>query len=448
MKNKYDYIIIGAGPSGLFSAYALSKKYNTKNILILDKGYSYEKRKCPILQSQNICNCKTCSILSGIGGSAFYIPAKLSNYPAGSKLLSMFKDEQECKFIYLEVLNAFKEYGLNILPPGAESTYVNNYQKFAKKLNRDIYLKYYNSQEFSRDNFSDFIHNLQSYLYSVGVEIVPETEIIGLKKEKGLFVLNDNQENIIYTDKIVVATGETGAFWWHDISEKMNVIKKTSSIDVGIRIEFPSDIIKNIYSFHKDPKFIFEAPDGSELRSYCTLSNGEVVICRNGDFRVVDGISCSHDNGIGSMTIFNRIYPEVYNAIDYAKILSDIVYKKCNGKIAVSTIGELLEGEVIKNIKTQTLHYTENIQLSKVTPSQVLENLRYGIKRLAEVIKGIDIPTNIVYYPAIDKLWAELVLKQNFETSVDGLYVVGDATGIARGIFQAALMGYVCGTKI
>ena len=45
---KYDVIIIGAGPGGIFSAYELIHQNKDLKIAVFEEGYSLEKRHCPI----------------------------------------------------------------------------------------------------------------------------------------------------------------------------------------------------------------------------------------------------------------------------------------------------------------------------------------------------------------------------------------------------------------
>ena len=52
---KYDVIIVGAGPGGIFSAYELTKKNPSLKVAVFEKGYSLEKRKCPIDGANEIC---------------------------------------------------------------------------------------------------------------------------------------------------------------------------------------------------------------------------------------------------------------------------------------------------------------------------------------------------------------------------------------------------------
>ena len=47
MEQKYDVIIVGAGPSGIFCAYELMDKNPELRVLMIEKGRSIELRKCP-----------------------------------------------------------------------------------------------------------------------------------------------------------------------------------------------------------------------------------------------------------------------------------------------------------------------------------------------------------------------------------------------------------------
>lgn len=50
---KYDVIIVGAGPMGIYTAYELMKKSPDKKVLLVDKGHDIYHRNCPILKKQN-----------------------------------------------------------------------------------------------------------------------------------------------------------------------------------------------------------------------------------------------------------------------------------------------------------------------------------------------------------------------------------------------------------
>ena len=63
---KYDVIIIGAGPGGIFATYELSKKMPNLSIAVFEAGH-----KIP-----NCIQCKSCSIMSGFGGAGAFSDGK------------------------------------------------------------------------------------------------------------------------------------------------------------------------------------------------------------------------------------------------------------------------------------------------------------------------------------------------------------------------------------
>ena len=71
---KYDVIIIGAGPGGIFSAYELVKRKPELKIAVFELGNSLERRRCPIdgKKVKSCIKCKTCAIMSGFGGAGAF----------------------------------------------------------------------------------------------------------------------------------------------------------------------------------------------------------------------------------------------------------------------------------------------------------------------------------------------------------------------------------------
>ena len=76
--SKYDVIIIGAGPGGIFAAYELVKKAPELKVAVFEAGNPLEKRRCPIdgKKVKSCINCKTCAIMSGFGGAGAFSDGK------------------------------------------------------------------------------------------------------------------------------------------------------------------------------------------------------------------------------------------------------------------------------------------------------------------------------------------------------------------------------------
>ena len=67
---KYDVVIVGAGPAGIFTAIEMVRNGSDKKILIIEKGASVEKRSCPKAKTKHCMNCKPyCHITTGFSGA-------------------------------------------------------------------------------------------------------------------------------------------------------------------------------------------------------------------------------------------------------------------------------------------------------------------------------------------------------------------------------------------
>ena len=76
---KYDVVIIGAGPAGIFTAIELIRKGANKKIMMVEKGHPIEKRRCPKSKTNKCVNCKPyCHITTGFSGAGAFSDGKLS----------------------------------------------------------------------------------------------------------------------------------------------------------------------------------------------------------------------------------------------------------------------------------------------------------------------------------------------------------------------------------
>ena len=79
---KYDVVIIGAGPAGIFTAIELIRKGANKKIMMVEKGQPIEKRRCPKSKTNKCVNCKPyCHITTGFSGAGAFSDGKLSLSP-------------------------------------------------------------------------------------------------------------------------------------------------------------------------------------------------------------------------------------------------------------------------------------------------------------------------------------------------------------------------------
>ena len=92
---KYDLIIVGAGPAGIFTAVELLRHGSKKKMLLVEKGKPVEKRHCPKAEVGHCVNCRpTCAITTGFSGAGAFSGGKLSlSYEVGGDLPALIGEE-------------------------------------------------------------------------------------------------------------------------------------------------------------------------------------------------------------------------------------------------------------------------------------------------------------------------------------------------------------------
>ena len=407
-----DVVIIGAGPAGIFCAHQLAGK---KNIVVIDQGHAFEDKICPYMESRECLHCSPCSTLMGFGGAAFYHPGKLSLYPAGTGIKTVVGDEKACLNYYTKAIELFHLFGIDGL----------EYKNVNIPIQREGFrIKYYNSCPINKEVLNAFAMNMQEWL-SKHVPLLFNTRAERIEKGRNWKILLSTGE-WLETHNVVVGTGEAGYRWWDQMAHRLELEQIPSGLDIGVRLEFSSKIIERVWSFHKDLKVFLEAPDGSEIRTYCVLKNGRVIPCYDGMYSVLDGIA-EDTSSVAGMTVFNRIQESVIgNKVQFAMDYLEKYYGAYDSPQSCS-IEEFIAD---KNF---------------LLPNFIYENLKWGIKELCAFL-GIE--SGIVYTPIIDNLWKKTKVDRCFMTDHNGLFVVGDASGVARGILQACVSGIIAADGI
>lgn len=420
----YDVAIIGAGPSGIFCGLELAKTAGL-NVVMIDEGTSFWKKRCSFIDNGRCAKCSSCSTLAGFGGSAFFNPGKLSLYPAGSGLKHLLGGEECCKALYARVIAIMEKFGLNVSNEYQISEIPN------LPYDNSIKVKYYNSYPVSKGKMNAFISEVQKILEN-NIELMMECHVNSIEKDKQWKLLLKNGD-VIYAKYIAIGTGEYGYQWWKTIADKFGVKRICSNLDIGIRIEFSSKALEKYWPYHKDLKIIMRAPDNSEIRTYCVIKNGITVPCFYGDYTVWDGIADNNSDTAG-MTIFNRVSEsELGNdKVSYANKYLTNFYSKTSLPQSCS-LSQFMNTDIWKQF---------------VFEKHIYENLKFGIKKIFGYLEIDMTCISKIYVPVIDNLWQKCDVNNTFETTVKDMFVMGDATGIARGIMQSALSGIVVADSI
>ena len=132
---KYDVIIIGAGPGGIFSAYEMMSKSSSLRIAVFESGHALDKRHCPIdgNKVKSCIKCQSCSIMSGFGGAGAFSDGKynITNDFGGTLFEHIGKTQA------IELMKYVDEINMNYGGEGTKmySTAGTSIKNFACKIN-------------------------------------------------------------------------------------------------------------------------------------------------------------------------------------------------------------------------------------------------------------------------------------------------------------------------
>ena len=240
---KADVVIVGAGPSGIFTALEMVRKGSKKKIIIVEKGQSVEKRHCPKHVTQKCVHCKPyCHITTGFSGAGAFSDGKLSlSYEVGGDLPTLIGADLAQETIHYAD-GIYLEFGADAKIEGiGNPDEVKEIRKRAIKAGLklvDCPIRHMGTEK-ARDIYLGF----EKYLQNNGVEILfgyqCNNPIIEEGKCKGVSIskADGSQSQEIFADDTVIATGRRGADWLEKVCAKYGVEHAPSTVDIGVRVD-------------------------------------------------------------------------------------------------------------------------------------------------------------------------------------------------------------------
>lgn len=242
---KYDVAIVGAGPAGIFTAIEMIKKGSKKSIIIIEKGKSVEKRKCPKAVTGKCMNCKPyCHITTGFSGAGAFSDGKLSlSYEVGGNLPELIGEDLAQETInYTDKI--YLEFGADTHIEGIGNTEeVKEIRKRA--IQAGLKLVDCPIRHLGTEKAHDLYFDIEKYLIAQGVDIMFDSQCsdLILDGEKCLGVRLENGEEI-YAADTVVATGRRGADWLEKLCADHGIAHQPGTVDIGVRVEVRNEIIE------------------------------------------------------------------------------------------------------------------------------------------------------------------------------------------------------------
>lgn len=459
---KYDVIIVGAGPAGLFSAYELISNNKKLRIALLDKGSSVEHRVCPMNKNGIPCkNCNPCAILAGYGGAGTFSDGKLNFIPRlGKSDLTKYMSESEAYKLIDETENIFNKFKMDAEVYPSNMDEANEIKKKVAIAGSKLLL--IKQKHLGSDHLPEYIQGICDYLEKKGVSLIERADVCDIKTEsKNKHLVTYKKGNKMCTiegKNVIIAPGRTGAKWIQELADNYNIPYLSQSIEIGVRVEVRKDIMEDITNVIYDPTiFIKTDTYGDEIRTFCTNPGGFVAkenyygyICVNG--HALKDIKSNNTNFafISKVTLTEP----VTNTRLYGESIARIANVLGDGKPIIQSLKDLKSGRrsewhrINKGFIEPTLKDCVAGDLALVMPHRIITNILEGLEKLDKIIPGVNNDDTLLYGPEIKFFSNEIETDDKFKLNNADVYFVGDGAGKAGNIVTAAATGLVAARDI
>ena len=231
---KYDVIIIGAGPGGVFAAYELMQRKPELQVAVFEAGHELSKRHCPIdgNKIKTCIGCSSCSIMSGFGGAGAFSDGKynITNDFGGTLYEYIGKKQALDLMHYVDEIN---------LKYGGEGTklYTTAGSRFKTQcIQHDLHLLDASVRHLGTDINYVVLENIYAYLKDK-VTFFFDTPVQSVSTlENGYEILC--KDGSFQCDKCIISVGRSGSKWMEAVCKELIATERVAValyVDVGYK---------------------------------------------------------------------------------------------------------------------------------------------------------------------------------------------------------------------
>ena len=422
----YDVIIIGAGPGGIFSAYELTKLRPELKVAVFEAGHALNKRRCPIdgEKVKSCIGCKSCSIMSGFGGAGAFSDGKynMTNDFGGTLYQYIGKKRALDLMHYVDDIN---------MRHGGEGTklYSTAGTKFKKLcIQNDLHLLDASVRHLGTDINYVVLENLYHELKEK-VEFFFDTPVESVRVIDGGYEVACG--NAVYSCKqCIISVGRSGSKWMEKVCGEMGIETKSNRVDIGVRVELPAEVFSHLTDELYESKIVYRTSKyGDLVRTFCMNPKGAVV----------------NENTNFALLVAKHFSEPFKDSNGYGESIARLS-NMLGGGVIVQRFGDLIRGRrstpdrMQGSFITPTLNATPG-DLSLVLPKRLLDGIIEMIYALDKVAPGTANDDTLLYGVEVKFYNMEVAVSENLETKFQGLYIIGDGSGITHSLSHASASG-------
>jgi hypothetical protein len=439
---KYDCIIVGAGPAGIFAALELTSTKKDIKVLLVEKGPDLPERDSK-------------EIFHGWGGAGTFSDGKLNLSKDIGGYLNKYIGDGELDELIQHVDNLYVKFGAPAELHGTDEEEVKRLEEIAAR--NSLRLVSFKIRHLGTDRCFSLLSNLRKELNGK-LEIRFKTEIEDIIKdgEKAIGIRTKDGENFL-GDFIILAPGRVGSHWLEGVVRRLALTTTNNPVDIGVRVEVPASILSPITDVVHEAKFIYNSRKFDDpVRTFCMNPYGVVITERHRDFCTVNGHSYStkKSNNTNFAILVSTTFTEPFDKpISYGQYIAKLANLLGEG-ILVQRLGDLLHGRrstperINKGGVIPTLKEATPGDLSFVIPYRYITDILEMLEMLDRVAPGIYSTSTLLYGIEVKFYSMRLKLSNSLETGLKNLFAVGDGAGVTRSIIQASASGIIAAREI
>lgn len=446
MRDRYDVIVVGAGPAGIFAALELCR--SDLSVLVVEKGRDIEKRSCPARQTHCV-GCASCDIMTGWGGAGAFSDGKLTLTGEVGGWLGEYVGPTVLEALLEDADRVWLEFGADTFVHGPDPDVALGLQR--KAALADMQLIPMRIRHLGTDRSPRVLGSMRSYLEEHGVDVATGTAVSTVLADAGHVLgieLADGTR--VRADAVIAAPGREGADWLAAQAEALGLGLANNAVDIGVRVECPAAVMEPLTDHLYEAKLIYYSHAfGDRVRTFCMNPHGEVTTESYGDVVTVNGHSYAEEKT--AYTNFAILVSQSFThpfrePITYGRLIARLANLLGEG-ILVQRFGDLKAGRrstdrrIANSIVEPTLSGATAGDLASVLPYRHLTDILEFIEALDALAPGIASPSTLLYGVEVKFYSSRVEVDANLMTGVSGLYAIGDGAGVTRGLVQSSASG-------
>ena len=444
---KYDIIIIGGGPGGIYSAYELVKGNPALKIALFEAGHPLEKRHCPIdgEKVKSCVGCKSCSIMSGFGGAGAFSDGKYNITNSFGGTLHEYIGKKQA----LELMKYVDDINMRYGGEGTKlySTAGTHFKTIC--IQNKLNLLDASVRHLGTDKNYVVLENLYELLKDK-VDFHFDTPVQMIRVVDGGYEI-ECEKGVYTCEKCIVSVGRSGSKWMESVCRALDIPTQSNRVDIGVRVELPAVVFEHVTSELYEGKIVYRTEKFEDnVRTFCMNPHGCVVTENTNGIVTVNGHSYEDkqmqtENTNFALLVSKHFSEPFKDSNGYGESIARLS-NMLGGGVIVQRFGDLVRGRrstvkrIEKGLVMPTLSATPG-DLSLVLPKRILDGIIEMIYALDRIAPGTANDDTLLYGVEVKFYNMEVELNEHLETRYPGLYVIGDGSGITHSLSHASASG-------